>query len=254
MDSNIKVSGCVVTYNNADIIEGCIASLLRETKGVDFKLYVVDNHSSDGTAELIKANFPMVKVLCQNNNGGFGHGHNLVMSYVDSVYHAVINPDIYVEGDVITALVQMMEQDREVVMSTPKILNEDGTEQYLPKKDPGIRYVILSKFKPFRQYRQLYTRQLEEDGTAMDIDMCTGCFFVTRTALFKELGGFDKRFFMYCEDADLSRRARERGRIVFWPYVCATHKWSRANTRSLQGVVRFLTSLFKYFVKWGVNW
>lgn len=254
MDSNIKVSGGIVTYNNADIICGCIESLLRETRGVDFQLYVADNSSTDNTVQLIKEKFPQVILLEQDKNMGFGHGHNVIADSVKSDYHAVINPDIYVEGDVISALVHMMEGNRDVVMSTPKILNEDGTEQFLPKKDPSIRYVILSKFKPFRHFRTEYTRQLEEDGNAMDIEMCTGCFFVIRTEVFRKLGGFDRRYFMYCEDADISRRARKLGRIVFWPYVSATHKWSRANTRSMKGVCRFLTSLFKYFIRWGVNW
>lgn len=254
MDSNIKVSGGIVTYNNADIICGCIESLLRETRGVDFQLYVADNSSTDNTVQLIKEKFPQVILLEQDKNMGFGHGHNVIADSVKSDYHAVINPDIYVEGDVISALVHMMEDNRDVVMSTPKILNEDGTEQFLPKKDPSIRYVILSKFKPFRHFRTEYTRQLEEDGNAMDIEMCTGCFFVIRTEVFRKLGGFDKRYFMYCEDADISTRARKLGRIVFWPYVSATHKWSRANTRSMKGVCRFLTSLFKYFIRWGVNW
>lgn len=254
MDSSIKVSGCIVTYNNADIIAGCIESLLRETKGVDFKLYVVDNNSTDGTAELIKSSFPEVKVMSQDVNHGFGQGHNLVLSYVDSQYHAVINPDIYVEGDVISALTEMMEKDKGVIMSTPMILNEDGTEQFLPKRDPSVRYVILSKFKPFKHLRAEYTRQYDEDGSPMDTENCTGCFFVIRTDMFKKLGGFDKRYFMYFEDADLARRARELGRIVFWPYVCATHKWSRANTKSPVGIMRFMNSFFKYFLRWGVNW
>lgn len=254
MDRNIKVSGGIVTYNNADIICGCIESLLRETHGVDFQLYIADNSSTDNTVQLIKEKFPQVILLEQDKNMGFGHGHNVIADSIKSDYHAVINPDIYVEGDVISALVYMMEENQDVVMSTPKILNEDGTEQFLPKKDPSIRYVILSKFKPFRHFRTEYTRQLEEDGNAMDIEMCTGCFFVMRTEVFRKLGGFDRRYFMYCEDADISRRARKLGRIVFWPYVSATHKWSRANTRSMKGVCRFLTSLFKYFIRWGVNW
>lgn len=254
MDSNIEVSGCIVSYNNADIISGCIESLLRETKGVNFKLYVVDNKSTDGTVALIREKYPQVKVFEQEDNLGFGHGHNYIMSYVNSAYHAVINPDIYVEGDVISGLVEMMEQSKDVVMSTPKILNEDGTEQFLPKKDPSIRYVIMSKFKPLRHYREEYTRQHEEDGKPMNIDMCTGCFFVIRTDFFKKIGGFDKRFFMYFEDADLSRRARKEGKIIFYPYVSATHKWSRANTKSIKGIIRFLTSFLKYSLKWGVNW
>lgn len=253
MINEIKVTGCIVTYNNADVIEGCIESIFRETKGVDFKLYIVDNHSEDGTKSIIREKFPQLEILEQPENKGFGHGHNIVINRLDSRYHVVINPDIYVEGDVITALVSMMEEHPEVVMATPKILNEDRTEQFLPKKDPSIRYVILSKFKPFRYLREEYTRQHEEDGNAMEIEMCTGCFFVIRTELFQQLKGFDSRYFLYCEDADLSRRVRGKGKIVFWPYVSAMHKWSRANTRSAKGVMHFLASLLKYFLRWGVN-
>lgn len=253
MNRDLKVTGCIVTYNNSDIILGCIESLLRETKGVDFKLYVVDNHSTDGTVELIREHFPQLTILEQGKNSGFGHGHNQVLPIIESEYHAVINPDIYVEGDVISGLVAMLEEHRDVIMATPKILNEDGTEQFLPKKDPSIRYVIMSKFKPFRYLREEYTRQNEEDGSAMEIEMCTGCFFVIRTEIYRKLKGFDTRYFLYCEDADFSRRARKLGKIVFWPYVSATHKWSRANTRSIKGVMHFLTSLFKYFLRWGVN-
>lgn len=253
MSNDIKVSGCIVTYNNEDIIQGCIESIFRETKGVDFKLYIVDNHSQDGTVAIVREYFPNLEIIEQQQNQGFGHGHNAVLNRLDSKYHVVINPDIYVEGDVISGLVGMLEEHPDVVMATPKILNEDGTEQFLPKKDPSIRYVIMSKFKPFRHLREEYTRQNEEDGTAMEIEMCTGCFFVIRTELLKRLQGFDSRYFLYCEDADLSRRVREKGKIVFWPYVSAMHKWSRANTRSVKGVMHFLTSLLKYFLRWGVN-
>lgn len=254
MNSNVKVTGCIVTYNNSDIIVGCIESLFRETRGVDFTLYVVDNHSADGTAALIREHFPNLTVLEQKKNGGFGHGHNQVLPLLNSKYHAVINPDIYVEGDVIAGLVSMLEERPEVVIATPKILNEDGTEQFLPKMGPSIRHVIVSKFKPFRYLREEYTRQNEEDGKEMEIEMSTGCFFVVRTEIYKQLKGFDTRYFLYCEDADLSKRARAYGKIIFWPYVSATHKWSRANTRSLKGIVHFLTSMFKYFLRWGVSW
>lgn len=249
----VKVSGCIVTYNNADIISGCIESLLRETKGVDFTLYIVDNNSTDNTTAIIKEKFPQVILIENRENGGFGHGHNTVLNTVDSKYHAVINPDIYVEGDVIAALVKVLEKDDKVAMATPKILNEDHTEQFLPKKDPSIRYVIMSKFKPFKKYRKEYTRELENIDEPVYIDMCTGCFFVIRTEVFRAVGGFDERFFMYCEDADLSRRVRKEHKIVFYPYTCATHKWSRANTKDIRGIMRFLTSLFKYFMKWGIN-
>lgn len=244
------VTGCIVTYNNEGCIGNCVGSLYKETRDVEFKLYISDNRSTDGTVALIQKEFPEAEIILNSKNGGFGYGHNQILDKLDSKYHVVINPDIQIKEDVISKMAAYMDQHPEVGMVTPKILNPDGTEQFLPKKDPSIRYVILSKFKPFKHYRRLYTRQDEEFCEATEIKSCTGCFFMIRTDLFKQLKGFDHRFFMYYEDADLSRRAREHKKLVFLPETCAYHEWKRDNTRSLRGIKIFLHSMIKYFGKW----
>ena len=182
MNSNsIKVSGCVVTYNNASIISECIESVLKWTKNYDFKLYISDNGSTDGTVELIRRRFPEVIVLENKRNLGFGGGHNRILRKLDSKYHFVINPDIFVTQDVFGPMVDYLEAHRNAAMITPKIMNDNGTEQQLPKRNPTIRYTILSKFKPFKHYRQIYTRELENLNSPTDVDFCTGCFFAIRT-------------------------------------------------------------------------
>ena len=248
-----KVSGSIVTYNNSDIIYECIRSILEHTKNVDFSLYVVDNGSTDKTVEIIRENFKDVHLICNEENKGFGHGHNRVLTEIDSVYHVVINPDITLSQDAIGALCEYLDNHWDVTMITPKVLNEDGTEQFLPKYCPSIRHVIISKFKPFKYLRKQYTREPEDLKEPTEVEFCTGCFFVIRTEKLKELQGFDKRFFMYCEDADLSRRVRKDGKILFYPLVSVTHKWERDNTRNLKGVLRFMSSLCKYFLKWGIK-
>ncbi|MCM1295265.1 MAG: glycosyltransferase family 2 protein [Muribaculaceae bacterium] len=249
----MKVSGCIVTYNNIDVIEDCIKSILQYTRGVDFKLYIVDNGSTDGTKELIRKKYGSVTLIENDKNMGFGEGHNRVLPLIDSKYHVIINPDIRLDSDTVSALCRFMEQNETVAMVTPRILNEDKTEQYLPKYCPTIRYVIISKIKPFRYLRRRYTRQEECLEKPTKIEFATGCFSVVRTKLFQELAGFDDRFFMYCEDADLSRRIRKKGYIVFYPQVSVIHRWERENTRSLKGVFRFMSSLTKYFFKWGIK-
>lgn len=248
-----KVSGCIVTYNNIDVIEDCIRSILEQTKDVDFTLFVVDNGSTDGTISLVKEKFPQVQLVLNDKNYGFGHGHNCVMEQLDSTYHAVINPDITLSMDTISRLCEQLKEHPEYAMITPKIVNEDGSEQHLPKYGPTFRYVILSKFKPFRYLRKRYTREDEHLNEPTFVEFCTGCFFVMPTRLFRDLKGFDPRYFMYCEDADLSNRARKKGEIVFYPLVDATHQWKRDNTGNWKGIMRFLTSLFKYFCRWGFH-
>lgn len=248
---DIKVSGCIVTYNNEDTIEKCVASLLTYTKDVKFKLYISDNCSTDSTLDIIESKFPDVQIIRNKDNGGFGYGHNQVLPKIVSKYHFVINPDIYVESDTISELVRYMENHQDAAMITPRIDNIDGTQQYLPKRTPTIRYLILSKLPLLKHYRKEYTREMENFTEPTEVDFCTGCFFCIRTKIFRELQGFDKRFFMYFEDADLSRSVRQKSKIIFYPMANVFHEWHRENTRKLRGILRWASSMIKYFSKWG---
>ena len=252
-NKKIEVSGCIVTYNNSKIIAECIDSLLKWTVNVDFKLFVVDNGSSDNTVEIVKNSFPQVEIIKNKDNRGFGDGHNKVIPLLTSSYHFVINPDIFINHDVISSLVDYMENHKKVAMITPKIMNDTGTEQLLPKRNPTIRYLFFSKLKPFKYYRKIYTRENENLSGPTEIDFCTGCFFGIRTSVFRSVRGFDPRYFMYMEDADLSRTVRKKYKIIFYPDVYVYHKWHRENLRNLKGIKRWFMSMIKYFAKWGLS-
>ncbi len=253
----MKISGGIVTYNNADTIEACIASVLLHTKDCDFTLYVADNNSADGTADLIKEKFPQVRVLSLAENKGFGAGHNRILREVRSDYHVVINPDIQLKENTILTLASYLEADTDHTIGqiTPRVLNTDDTEQFLPKYCPSIRYCYVSKLPGFHYLRDRYTRKAESFDEPTEIEFCTGCFFMARTAFLKKLGGFNKQFFLYCEDSDLSKRVMEQGKkIIFYPHCSVYHDWHRANTRSLRGILQFTKSLLVYFKRWGFHW
>lgn len=251
------VTGSIVTYNNIRTIEHCIDTVLQYTKDLDFKLYVIDNGSTDGTLDVLRHFEKIsdrVELIVSSHNDGFGSGHNKVLSKLNSKYHAVINPDISMTENVIANLCEYLEAHDEVLQITPKVLNEDGSEQHLPKYTPTIRYCFVSKFPPFRYLRRRYTREEEGLSEATSVEFCTGCFFVIRSETFKALGGFDERYFMYCEDADLSKRIRKQGTIIFYPKTVVTHLWQRDNTRSLRGTLRFMSSYGKFVKRWGLVW
>ena len=179
----MKITGSVVTYNNDKTIERCLRSVLKETadKDYEFELYVYDNGSSDKTVSIIEEQFPQVNLVKDTENKGFGAGHNAIIKRVKSDYHFVINPDIYLDMDTIGGLTAYLEEHREAGLITPRILNNDGTEQFLPKYCPTIRYVIISKFPGFKYLRRRYTRQDENLSEPTEIEFCTGCFFGART-------------------------------------------------------------------------
>ncbi len=245
-----KVSACITSYNNEDVIEDCLKSIIEFTKGTDLELIVSDNKSTDSTREIIKEKFPSVILLENEKNGGFGYGHNKIIPLVNSDFHFVVNPDIILKEDSISVLSEYLSKNQDTVIVTPEILNLDGTRQNLPKKNPTIRYVIVSKFPGFKRLRKEYTRETEDLSKPTEVEFSTGCFFGIRTEVFKKLGGFDDRFFMYMEDADISRRAKELGKVEYCPITSVFHAWERGNTRSMIGIRRWLMSMFRYFNKW----
>lgn len=254
---DLVVTGGIVTYNNADIIEKCIESILKYTKNCQFKLYIYDNCSKDGTPMVIKEKFPQVSVIEGQENKGFGYGHNQILRRVKSKYHAVINPDIEVDTDVISQMAVYMdnvnklrENQKKTGILLPKVLNPDGSEQHLPKMQPNFKYVILSKFGKFNYYRDEYTRAKEVFDMPVICENISGSFFLIDTGLFKQLHGFDRRYFMYFEDADLARRLKDEADIVYHPDYYVYHEWKRDNTKSMKGIRIFLSSMIKYILKW----
>lgn len=83
-----------------------------------------------------------------------------------------------------------------------------------------------------------------------EIEFATGCFMMVRTELFKKINGFDEIFFMYFEDADLSKRVRQYGKIVFYPDTFVVHLWNRASAKKIKFLFIHISSMIKYFCKW----
>ena len=248
MSEKIPVSGCIVAYHNRGEILDCLAALKEQTKGVSLSLFVSDNGSDDGTPAAVRAAFPDVTVIENGANLGFGAGHNRVLPLLSSRYHVMINPDITLEEDAITEMVRYMEDHPEVGLMMPDIRNPDGTRQILPKHDPSWRYMIGGKFFP--SVRTAYCRGNEAMDEPTEIEFCSGCFMMIRTELLKKLGGFDERYFLYMEDADLSRRVRAEAKVVFFPGAKVTHAWHHESAKNLKALKLHLASARKYFAKW----
>ena len=250
----MKISGSIVTYNNADTIKKCIDSILEYTSGknYNFKLYIYDNASSDITPEILSTYSDKVKVIYAKENKGFGHGHNYIIKRVRTDYPFVINPDIYLEQDVMGELAEYLKNMPDIGLITPKILSIDGTEQPIPKYGPSIRYSFIGNLPGFKWLRRKYSRQDEVLSEPTDIEFCTGCFFGARTDYLKQIKGFSSSYFLYCEDSDLSKKVLADGKkIVYYPDAEAYHNWNRENTHSVKAFFRFIRSLLIYFKKWG---
>lgn len=251
---DIPVSACIVTYNNQDIIAQAIHSILDHTKGVDLEMYIYDNASTDHTVEVIQEEFQQVWLMRGKKNRGFGSGHNRVIPKLTSKYHVIVNPDVILQDDAITQMVEYMEQHPDVHLAVPKFLNPDGSEQYTPKLQPKLRYMIGGRLEKyggvFKRWRDEYTMRNEAVEEPIDVGFCGGCFMMIRTETFRQLGGFDTQYFLYNEDADLTRSVKEVGRTVYLPQVSIVHLWERAYMKKKKYLWIQISSMCKYFWKW----
>lgn len=246
------LSVSIVNYCTADDTVRAAKSILRHTIGVDFILYIIDNASNDGSvARLNGIEDSRVRVISGTQNKGYGGGHNSVLSLLQSEFHAVINPDILLVQDSLSMLCDFLKQNTDTVMVTPALEYSDKSPQYTPKRAPTLQAVISRQLKIMPQVEKHYLMLDENLDIARDITFCTGCFFVVKTEIFKEVGGFCKRYFLYFEDADLTRMMLEKGRVQYSPCTTVIHNWARRPHKSLWHFYLQLRSMFIYFSRWG---
>ena len=246
------VTGSIVTYNNISTIAKTLETLFGETKDIDFKLYVLDNGSSDGTPEYIEKNYPDVTVIRSGKNVGFGAGHNIIINQVESKYHAVINPDIVLTQNAVKKMADYMDGNPEIGLLSPRICFPDGRDQILGKRNPHLKYLVASRLRGDEPSKLLkeYAMLDCDLSKPTEIENATGCFMFIRTDVLKSIGGFDDGFFMYFEDADLARRINEISKCVYYPDAVVNHVWGRDSKRNFKLMLVHINSMLRYFRKW----
>lgn len=253
------VTAGIVAYGGAAEVAQAACSVARNTQGVQLRLMVLDNASPDGAGEELRR-MPMpenVQIVCGEQNVGFGQGHNRIFAALNkdglSRYHAVINPDITLDSDAITRICGWMDEHPDVAMVTPRLLYPDGREQYTPKRYPTLLALLARQINlPFLRGVERHYLMLDEDlSVPTDVGFCSGCFFVMRSELYQRMGGFDPRYFVYVEDADITRQALQHGRAVYLPEVTVYHAWHRHTRTKFKNFWMQINSMFKYWKKWG---
>ena len=257
MTEGYALSASVVQYKNAQETLCCLESL-REKEGSALAVYLVDNASPDGALDTLRAEGvpPGVQLLAQEKNLGYGAGHNRVLPLLGSRYHAVVNPDIVLQDNAITQMAQWMEAHPDVAITTPRLVFPDGRPQLVAKRRPAVLPLLARQlgWQVLKPYEDHYLMLDEDLSQPIDVAFCSGSFFVIRTDVFREIGGFDEDYFMYVEDADITQKALAKGRAVYLPQVTVTHAWHRDAHRKPRQFLWQLKSMLRYFRKWGFKW
>jgi hypothetical protein len=256
----------MVIYNNSpEVIRKTAASFLdteseASCSSCSVHLTIVDNSP---TADL-RSSFDGLPVAYHfyGKNVGYGTAHNwAIFQEKQSKYHLVLNPDILILPGTVRSMITFMENNPDVGMLCPRILNEDGSDQYLNKRYPSVVDFFIRRFVPHVFY-PLFRRRLDHyemrdvgyDGIC-DVEAMTGAFVLCRTSVLKKVAGFDPGYFLYLEDFDLSRKFQQYGsRTVYFPHATVIHYWTRQSHKSIWMTMVFIVSMCRYFNKWGWKW
>lgn len=251
----ITVSIVLYKNNPEHILQLCES--LKQVK-VPLEVYFIDNSPNEDLAKLIPTD-SSYSYTWNNKNVGYGIAHNsIIEKTLDSgIYHLVMNPDIYFEAEAIEKIMEFLAQREDIGLLLPRVLNPDNSEQPLFKLLPKPQDLLFRRFIPaflkslFKTSLEEYKMSFANLNENFDAPYLSGCFMFIRKKALKEVGVFDSRFFLYCEDIDLSRRIRAKWRTTYFANAYIYHHFYKGSYKELRLLYHHIISAIKYFNKYG---
>ncbi len=229
----MNLSIIIVNYNVKDLLRDCLGSLrltIQQFNNLTIEIFVVDNASSDGSAEMVRREFPEVGVIASDKNLGFARANNLAIKKSSGRYLLFLNPDTTVPPETLPEMIRFMDENPKVGVATCYVELASGgmdSDCHRGFPTPWAAFCFFTKLekvfphsKVFGQYHQTW----KDLNTTHEIDSCCGAFMLVRRGAMEEVGIWDEDFFFYGEDLDWCYRFKEKGWLVmFYPYAKIIH-------------------------------
>lgn len=219
---------------------------------------VVDNHSQDGTVEQIRAQFPSVHLIVNDNNLGYSKAVNQGLRTLEARYYVLLNPDTIVLDLAFNRLVQFMDENPEVGICSPKVLNQDGTIQYQSRRGEARPWDVvsyfsgLSKLFPKNPRFSGYLLTHIDNEKVNEVGAVSGSCMMIRNDVIAQIGYLDERYFAYQEDTDYCFHARQAGwKVCYVPTAEVLHYGGQggSNVNPYFGAYHWHRSYFLYYQK-----
>jgi N-acetylglucosaminyl-diphospho-decaprenol L-rhamnosyltransferase len=245
-----ELAAVIVNYNAGAELRTALRSIATEMTGRAWEAVVVDNASEDGSADVVGEFAPQARVVRNATNVGFGRGINQGVAASSAPLVLIMNPDCRLEPGAIATMRAELEAHRQCAIVGPRVLDPDGSVQGSARGDPDMLTGLFGRTGPLRVLlpsSSAATRNVISGAGAVDW-VSGACMLVRRTA-FEEVGGFDPRYFLYWEDADLCRRLRARGyEVRYLPAATAVHRVGHSSrTARAASIKAFHESAYRYY-------
>lgn len=223
----IDVSIIFVNYNTTKLLKECLESVKKQIIGVNYEVVIVDNDSNTENKEGLKELSSEYKVVLSDENLGFGRANNLGATYASGKYLFLLNTDTVLVNNAIKILFDYIESDPECGVVGVNMFDKDHKpyHSYL-RFLPSIKAMIKDEILPskYSYYRNLDNYNFNKTDSPLEVGYITGAAFMISKKIFDELGGFDKDFFLYCEETELCARVKKSGyKIINVPQAEIIH-------------------------------
>lgn len=257
MDTPV-ISICIVTLKVRDFLRDCLDSIYANPPAFPFEIIVVDNHSQDGTYEMLQQSYPEVCWKELPGNEGYTHPMNEALKLGHGQYLVQLNPDTVVLPGAFERLVEFMELHPEAGICTPKVLNRDGTLQKQCRRSAARPWDTISYFsglaKRYPDDRRFagYLMTYLDENAVNEVEAVSGSCMFMRRAMVDQIGYLDELFFAYQEDADICFRARKAGwKVYYMPQAQIIHYGGQGGSKVnvYHSVYQWHRSYFLYYRK-----
>lgn len=269
--STPDLSIIVASYNVAPLLAECLRSLPAALAGLTGEIWVVDNDSRDGSADMVRSEFPQVHLIQNSVNRGFAKANNQALAEARGRYFLLLNPDTYVPAGTLLPMVEYMDQNPTVGMAGPRLMRPDGRldeacRRSFPTPLSALsRFLGLDRMFPKSRFFGSYRKTFLDPQQCYEVDSVVGAFMLLRRQAMEDVGGLDEDYFMFGEDLDWCYRLRSnRWKVVYLGSFCAIHHKGassagapyRMNYHFHRSMVLFhrkhLINNYPFFVNWAV--
>lgn len=252
------VTAIIVNYNAGAELRRALQSIADDMGERPWDAVVVDNASADGSADIALEFHPHATLVRNTRNVGFGRAVNQGLAVARGPIVLIMNPDCRLEPGAIAELASELERHVGCAIVGPRILDPDGTEQGSARGDPDMMTGAFGRSTRLRRLlpglgvsaRNVVLASTATDAQSLAVDWLSGACILARTDGLRAAGGFDERYFLYWEDADLCRRLRNAGSHVrYVPAATAVHRVGQSSrTARAASIKAFHASAYLYYV------
>lgn len=225
------VSIVIVTFDNRMDLEPCLHSIFTAAIKTPFEVIVLDNGSRDGTSDLVRQRFPLVRLIESKTNTGFAGGTNQGAAASTGDFILLLNNDTLVDGCAIDRLVDFMKSTPGAGAAGGKLLNPDGSFQAGYARFSGLLQELLISIQIGERLWRGYPSH-RDSVSARPVDWVNAACLLVRRSAFTELGGLDEDYFMYSEEVDFQFRLKQAGwKVYYLPDAHTIHYGGRSQDR-----------------------